>query len=92
VISPNQTAFIKGRFILDGSLALLEIIHELKRKKLGGVLLKLDFEKAYDRVNWDFLSVSCTARVLMQAISTKSRSLCLEGKQQSQSMGRFDLF
>ena len=56
VISPNQTAFIKNRFILDGSLALLEIIHELRRKKLGGVLLKLDFEKAYDRVNWDFLS------------------------------------
>jgi retron-type reverse transcriptase len=55
IISPNQTAFIKGRFILDGILALHEIVHELKTKKLGGILLKLDFEKAYDRVNWDFL-------------------------------------
>jgi hypothetical protein len=55
IISPNQTAFIKGRNILDGPLALIEIIHELKTNKLGGILLKLDFEKAYNRVNWDFL-------------------------------------
>jgi hypothetical protein len=55
VISPCQSAFIKGRNILDGALTLLEVIHELRVKNLGGVLLKLDFEKAYDRVNWDFL-------------------------------------
>jgi hypothetical protein len=51
VISQSQTAFIKGRFIQDGPLALHEIIHELKSKNLPAVLLKLDFEKAYDRVN-----------------------------------------
>jgi hypothetical protein len=55
IISPNQTAFIKGRFILDGVLALHEIVHELKVKRQGCLLLKLDFEKAYDRVNWNFL-------------------------------------
>jgi hypothetical protein len=55
IISPAQTAFIKGRFIQDGPLALHEIIHELKTKKLPAVLLKLDFEKAYDRVSWEFL-------------------------------------
>ena len=55
IISQNQTTFIKGRFILDGALALLETAHEISSKKLGGILLKLDFEKAYDRVNWDFL-------------------------------------
>jgi hypothetical protein len=51
IISPNQTAFIKGRLITDGVLALQEVIHEMKVKKLGGILLKLDFEKTYDRVN-----------------------------------------
>jgi hypothetical protein len=39
VISQAQTAFIKGRFIQDGPLALYEIIHELKTKKLPAVLL-----------------------------------------------------
>ena len=48
-------AFIKGRFILEGVLCLNEIVHELNRKKLPDVLLKLDFEKAYDRVHWNFL-------------------------------------
>jgi hypothetical protein len=51
IVNPNESAFIKGRNILDGSLALIEIIHELRVKKIGGVPLKLDFEKAYDRVN-----------------------------------------
>ena len=30
-------------------------IHELKRKKQNGIILKLDFEKAYDKVKWSFL-------------------------------------
>jgi hypothetical protein len=54
-IDQSQTAFIKGRSLHEGVLALHEIAHELRVKKLGGLLLKLDFEKAYDRVNWEFL-------------------------------------
>jgi hypothetical protein len=42
-IDHSQTAFIKGRELHEGVLALHEIIHELKRKRLGGLLLKLDF-------------------------------------------------
>ena len=55
MIHCNQSAFIRGRNILEGPLALQEIIHELKRTKEPAVLFKLDFEKAYDRVNWNFL-------------------------------------
>jgi hypothetical protein len=54
-ISLAQSAFIKGRYIQDGPLSLHEIIHELKTKKLPSVLLKLDFEKSYNRVSWNFL-------------------------------------
>jgi hypothetical protein len=40
---------------LEGVFILHETIHELLRKKLDGVLFKINFEKAYDRVNWSFL-------------------------------------
>jgi hypothetical protein len=36
-------------------LALHEILHETKRRKQVGLVLKLDFENAYDKVNWIFL-------------------------------------
>jgi hypothetical protein len=37
-------------------VVLHETIHELHRRKLDGVLLKIDFEKAYDKVKWDFFT------------------------------------
>jgi hypothetical protein len=55
VVKPTQTAFMPGRHILEGVVVLHETIHELHKKKMDGVLLKLDFEKAYDKVKWDFL-------------------------------------
>jgi hypothetical protein len=33
IISPNQTAFIPGRYILDGVVIIHEVLHELARKK-----------------------------------------------------------
>jgi hypothetical protein len=55
LISKNQTAFIPGRFILEGVITLHEILHELRVSETKGVILKLDFEKAYDKVHWSFL-------------------------------------
>jgi hypothetical protein len=51
IISENQTAFIPGRHILDGALILHEALHQLKVTKKKGIILKLDLEKAYDKVN-----------------------------------------
>jgi len=55
VIRSSQTAFLPGRFIMEGAVVLHETIHELHRKKKSGIILKLDFEKAYDKVKWPFL-------------------------------------
>jgi hypothetical protein len=66
VISENQTAFIPGRYILEGVIILHETLHELRVKKMQGVILKLDFEKAYDKVRWSFM-----IEVLRKKISRK---------------------
>jgi hypothetical protein len=55
VVRPSHTAFMQGRNILDGVAILHETVHELYSKTLNGVILKLDFEKAYDKVKWSFL-------------------------------------
>lgn len=55
IIRECQTTFIPGRYILDGVVILHEVIHELSVRKLEGIILKLDFEKAYDKVQWSFL-------------------------------------
>jgi hypothetical protein len=34
---------------------LHEIVHKLDPKKLNGVILKINFEKVYDKVKWSFL-------------------------------------
>ena len=45
VISQNQSAFIKGRFILDGILSLYEIVHDLRARNSRAVILKLDLRR-----------------------------------------------
>lgn len=61
VISNTQTAFIKGRSILDGPLMVNELITWAKRIKKKMLLFKVDFAKAFDSLNWNYLD-----NVLMQ--------------------------
>jgi hypothetical protein len=53
IIHKSLTTFLKGRNIMNSILALHEILHEtnIKRKVEVEVVLKLDFEKAYDKVH-----------------------------------------
>ncbi|PNY07495.1 cysteine-rich receptor-like protein kinase, partial [Trifolium pratense] len=55
VISEAQTAFIKDRQILDGILVANEVVDEARRSKKELMLFKVDFEKAYDSVDWGYL-------------------------------------
>jgi hypothetical protein len=53
--SPNQIAFIKGRYILESVVSTHEVIHSVSHSKQKGDVLKLDYEKSFDKVNLDFI-------------------------------------
>lgn len=55
IIHETQSAFLAGRYILDGPLIINEILSWAKKTEKDFFLLKIDFEKAYDNVNWGFL-------------------------------------
>jgi hypothetical protein len=55
LISKVQSAFVPNRQILDGVLVINELLDLAKRRKDKCLFFKVDFERAYDTVNWQFL-------------------------------------
>ncbi|XP_050207634.1 uncharacterized protein LOC126657053 [Mercurialis annua] len=55
IISQNQSALIPGRNIADNILHAHEIVRNYHRKNCNSVAIKVDVQKAYDSVSWDFI-------------------------------------
>ncbi|GKB04934.1 RNA-directed DNA polymerase, eukaryota [Tanacetum coccineum] len=55
IVNEVQSAFVANRQILDGPFILNELFQWCKVKKKQVLIFKVDFEKAYDSVRWDFL-------------------------------------
>ncbi len=53
LISPCQSAFIPDQWIIENQLIVQELLHNFKKKKVKGsfVAMKVDLQKAYNRVN-----------------------------------------
>ena len=55
LINDDQTGFIKNRFIGDNLRLTYDVMHHVNTRNKKGMLLLIDFEKAFDTVSWRFL-------------------------------------
>ena len=55
IINEDQTGFIKGRFIGENIRLIDDLLLYTKREQIEGLLFQLDFEKAFDSIEWSFL-------------------------------------
>lgn len=62
IIRPFQSSFIPKRGTMDNVVIAQEIAHHMHKKKgkSGYLMYKIDFEKAYDMVDWNFLKLTLT--------------------------------
>jgi ribonuclease HI len=89
IVSPIQTAFVPGRQGMDNVVIVQEIVHALSRRKgrVGGMAIKIDLEKAYDRMEWSFIKVvlehfkfpTSFVNLVMECISSSSVAILLNG-------------
>lgn len=89
-ISINQVAFAPGRSIQDNILIAHETFSSFKGRKgrNGAMAIKLDLEKAYDFISWDFIKVVLIRfgfnthwiGLIMECITSTSFSVLVNGK------------
>ncbi|KAK9994753.1 hypothetical protein SO802_024456 [Lithocarpus litseifolius] len=90
IISPMQTAFVPSRKGIDNIIIAQEIIHSLGKKKgkTGYMALKIDLEKAYDKLEWNFIRDMLIRvnlpmdiiDVIMSCVSTVFTSILFNGE------------
>ena len=89
IMDPTQVTFVPNRIITKNVVLAQEIVHNFKqtRKGKGYLRVKLDFQKAYDRMEWSVLMKVLKAlgfnekfsNLIFQCISTVQYSLLLNG-------------
>jgi len=55
LVALEQTGFVKGRSIAENFVHAAELVQVCHKRKAPTLVLKLDFAKAFDTVNWNFL-------------------------------------
>ncbi|GJT53982.1 putative RNA-directed DNA polymerase, eukaryota, reverse transcriptase zinc-binding domain protein [Tanacetum coccineum] len=88
IISPNQSAFIPGRSITDNILLTQELMHNYHLERgTPRCAFKVDIQKAYDTVDWDFLRIILLGfgfhqkmvSWIMECVTSTSYSICVNG-------------
>ena len=87
LIDLDQTGFIQGRSITENFVYAMELIQCCHKRKTPALVIKLDFAKAFDTVNWDGLLTVLRARGfnqkwqrwILQLLASSKTSVLLNG-------------
>ena len=55
IIEKSQSGFLSGRNIAESTRLIYDIMHFTEVKNIDGILLLIDFEKAFDSLSWNFV-------------------------------------
>ena len=55
LIDKDQTGFIKGRYIGENTRLVYDLMKHTEQKNIPGLLLLIDFKKAFDSLSWSFI-------------------------------------
>ena len=55
LINPDQTGFVKVRYIGQNVRLINDILEQKKLQNKSGIFLQLDFRKAFDTIEWNFI-------------------------------------
>ncbi|KAK9984570.1 hypothetical protein SO802_034095 [Lithocarpus litseifolius] len=90
LISPLQAAFVPRRKGIDNAIIAQEVIHTISRMrgKVGYIAVKIDLEKAYDKLKWNFIRVMLFRAnlpkdlidIIMSCVSSVSTSIMVNGE------------
>ena len=90
LISPIESSFVPGCQITDNVIVMQEVLHSMRRKtgSKGWMAIKLDLEKAYDRLRWDFINETLISmrlpdqliKVIMSCVSSCTLNILRNGE------------
>ena len=61
IINPDQTGDVKGRYIGENVRLIQDIMFYTKRMNSPGIAIFLDFRKALDSIEWEYLKAALKA-------------------------------
>ena len=93
MIGENQKGFVQGRFIGENTILTLDILNETKLSGNKGLMILVDFEKAFDSISWDYISKILTAFnfnsktiAIIKSLQKNSKSKILQSGHLSQQI------
>ena len=89
LVSPLQTAFVLERKGIDNTIIIQELVHSISKTKgkEGFMAIKINLEKAYDKLEWGFIRERLLSfnflvdpvEIIMSCISTVLTSILFNG-------------